>query len=129
MSAAAPNPSNMIMLGVLGVGAYWYFTRRAMAARPRATPMPGNGPAQWAAHDASLWGAVAKIIDAVTPAQQTSYQRANAAASGGSSGTSSPTGDPYNDGAGYEIVGNPSPSVDYDSWLQNEGGGDLGAFF
>lgn len=31
MSAAAPNPNNMLLLAVIGIGAYWLMTRRAMA--------------------------------------------------------------------------------------------------
>ena len=32
MSAAAPNPNNMIILAVLGIGAFWFMSRRATAA-------------------------------------------------------------------------------------------------
>ena len=31
MSAAAPNPNNLMLLAVIGIGAYWLMTRRAMA--------------------------------------------------------------------------------------------------
>lgn len=33
MSAAtSPNPNNLILLAVIGIGAYWFLTRRAVAA-------------------------------------------------------------------------------------------------
>lgn len=38
MSAAAPNPNNLMMLAVIGIGAYWLMTRRA-----QAQPMPRPG--------------------------------------------------------------------------------------
>lgn len=34
MSAAAPNPNNLIILGLLGIGAYWMLTRRTAYASP-----------------------------------------------------------------------------------------------
>ena len=35
MSAAtSPNPNNLILLAVIGIGAYWLFSRRAVAAQP-----------------------------------------------------------------------------------------------
>lgn len=33
-TAASPNPNNLILLAVIGIGAYWLFSRRAMAAQP-----------------------------------------------------------------------------------------------
>lgn len=35
MSAAtSPNPNNLMLLAVIGIGAYWLFSRRALAAQP-----------------------------------------------------------------------------------------------
>jgi len=33
-SAASPNPNNLMLLAVIGIGAYWLFSRRALAAQP-----------------------------------------------------------------------------------------------
>lgn len=33
-TATSPNPNNLILLAVIGIGAYWLFSRRAMAAQP-----------------------------------------------------------------------------------------------
>lgn len=45
-SAASPNPNNLILLAVLGIGAYWIFSRNAMAQpvqiRPGTRPQQGN---------------------------------------------------------------------------------------
>jgi len=47
MSAASPNPNNLILLAVLGIGAYWVFSRNAMAKpvqlRPVAQRQPTTG--------------------------------------------------------------------------------------
>jgi hypothetical protein len=37
MSVASPNPQNMVLLGALGIAAYWFATRQASAA-PVARP-------------------------------------------------------------------------------------------
>lgn len=44
MSAAAPNPSNLILLAGLGIGTYWLLTRRAQAA-PAMQPAPQQAAA------------------------------------------------------------------------------------
>lgn len=49
MSAAAPNPnSNLLLLAVVGIGAYWMFSRRAMAMQPGyMTPQQSNQAAKY----------------------------------------------------------------------------------
>lgn len=42
MSAAAPNPNNLIMLAVVGVGVYWFMTRRKVAAATAPTQAVSN---------------------------------------------------------------------------------------
>ena len=93
MSAASPspNPSNLILLAVLGIGAYWFLTQRAQAGAVRAT-VPSNGQGgimpssgfptasvlQWAANDKSLWAGVTKLLGGgATPAQTAGYYAAN----------------------------------------------------
>jgi hypothetical protein len=43
MSASAPNPSNLLLLAGLGIGAYWLMTRQARATQ---SPTPAQIPAQ-----------------------------------------------------------------------------------
>ena len=33
-ASASPNPTNLILLAVIGIGAYWFMSRRAVAAQP-----------------------------------------------------------------------------------------------
>lgn len=92
MSAASPspNPSNLILLAVLGIGAYWFMTQRATAGTRATVPsngqggiMPSSGYAtasilQWAANDKNLWSGVTKILGgSATPAQTAGYYAAN----------------------------------------------------
>lgn len=53
-SAASPNPNNMMMLAVIGIGAYWLMTRRAVAR-------PVNAPAS----AASAGNALASVVNAL----------------------------------------------------------------
>jgi hypothetical protein len=60
-STASPNPNNIILLAVLGIGAYYLMTRRAMA-QPVAV-RPGQQPAQsTTAAKVSALGAVANVL-------------------------------------------------------------------
>ena len=46
MAAAAPNPNNnLILLAVIGIGAYWMLSRRAVAQPVYGAQRPGNGSA------------------------------------------------------------------------------------
>ena len=78
MSATtSPNPNNLIMLAVLGIGAYYLFTRRAVA-QPVAM-RPGQQPAQNNNAGLNALGAVANVIGNVfgnrvaTPRPSTGY--------------------------------------------------------
>lgn len=138
MSAAAPNPSNLIMLAVLGAGAYWYFSRRALAAQPAPAgprPAPGGSTAgdiaRWAASDQGLWNNISRIIGAVTPTQTRAYYDANGRNSGPShSGVGGgSTGDPYNPDGYYDAAPvNPAPGIDWDNFDFGDGG-DYGVNF
>lgn len=47
MAAAAPNPNNnLILLAVIGIGAYWMLSRRAVAAPVAVRPGQSTGAAQ-----------------------------------------------------------------------------------
>ena len=43
--SAAPNPSNLIVLGAIGIAAYWFMTRKAVAQAPTAAQIPSAGVA------------------------------------------------------------------------------------
>lgn len=107
MSAAAPNPNNLLMLAVIGIGAYWLMTRRAMAQQP-AVYRPSSS-SNTASNISSAVNAISRLF-------------------GGSSGTTQNpiywdglTNDmPRSDGV---VVNNPYSST-YDWWLANGTGGD-----
>ena len=44
-AASSPNPSNLLLLAVLGIGAYWMLSRRAVAQPVYGAQRPGNGSA------------------------------------------------------------------------------------
>lgn len=116
------------MLAVLGIGAYWYFNRRAAAA---PAPAGTAQQQQWQGNDANVWGAVSKIIGMVSPSQTKTYYQQNASNSG-PGGTSSASGDPYNPQGSYDSSGDtfaisPAPDIDWDSFWQQDTG-DLGAY-
>lgn len=82
MSASAPNPNNMILLAVLGIGAYWLFTKQAMA-RPamQTAPRPGGGGSTTGQNlqgAANLIGAIGGLFRPGAP-----YVGSNQGASGG----------------------------------------------
>jgi hypothetical protein len=58
MSAASPNPGNLVLLGALGIGAYWFLTRRAIAG-PIAAPRAAVGPDAYRAQTAAAAGSLA----------------------------------------------------------------------
>lgn len=63
MSTANPNPNNLMLLAVLGIGAYWLFSRQAMAARPPAArPGMPNQTAQNVNAGANLLNAGARLL-------------------------------------------------------------------
>jgi len=42
-AASSPNPSNLLLLAVLGIGAYWMLSRRAVAQPVYGAQRPSNG--------------------------------------------------------------------------------------
>lgn len=61
-TASAPNPNNMILLAVLGIGAYWLFSRQAMARPVTAIRPAGSNAAQTAGTTANLINAGANVL-------------------------------------------------------------------
>jgi len=112
-SASIP-PSNMILLAVLGIGAYWFATRTAQGATlgqsasamfrqagfPAATPI-GPVSQTYQRNDDALWGAAGKILGTVIDRFSSSstpnvYQQENAKYAGtGPVYDGSISGDPY----------------------------------
>lgn len=130
MSAAAPNPNNVLLLALLGIGAYYLFSRQQAGAttivRPGAQQQPFTAQqiAQWATNDRGLWNQVyATLGGRPTTAQTRDYLQANAAAADaarnqpvyGAPGGDGPTGDPYNSGGDYYPV-NPAPGQEESFW-------------
>lgn len=116
MASASIPPSNIALLAVLGVGAYWFATRTAQGAtlangaasflRPAATPI-GPVAQTYQANDNALWNSVGKILGKVidtgwqTPGINGSsnpYYQANKANSG-------PSGPVYGESAGDPYSG------------------------
>ncbi len=62
-AASSPNPNNLILLAVLGIGAYWLFSRQAMAQPYQARPgQPANQTAQNVNAGANLLNAGARLL-------------------------------------------------------------------
>lgn len=132
MTTASMPPDKLILLAAVGIGAYWFLNRRAMAAGTGglgASPaslfgssIAGAGPAaaaaaNYAANDSKLWASVGNLLGTTIGKFTTStapnvFQQANAALSGGSSGTSGAGrgGDPYNSSDDSYAI-NPAPQL------------------
>lgn len=71
MSAAAPNPNNLILLGLLGIGAYWLFSKQAMARPAMQTaqrPMqPQAGSTDKLNGAANLLNSVGRLFGGANP--------------------------------------------------------------
>lgn len=69
MSSAAPDPMKIVVLAAVGVGVYWFMSRRAVAAAPVAAGLP---PSQYRADAAtglaSVLTAVGGLFRAAAPA-------------------------------------------------------------
>lgn len=68
MSASAPDPSRLILLAALGIGTYWFLTRRQAMAAPAAgqgvqTPYRANNTANLVAQGV---GALARLLNGGT---------------------------------------------------------------
>lgn len=110
-AASSPNPSNLILLAVIGIGAYWFMSRRAVA-QPVYVQQP-NRSAQKAQTAGALLGAGIGALGKLF----------------GSSGQSNPIAwdGITNDGPkirddGY-VFNNPTQSA-FDWWMTNGTGGD-----
>lgn len=131
MSTAAPNPSNLILLAALGIGAYWFFSRNAIAGATAQTPgavygiSPGAQAQQYAKNDAALWSGVGGILKNITNSITANQARNNAANGAGQSVAASPSDDNavFNDG----VAANPAGNVNWDAFWQKDTG-DLGAY-
>lgn len=109
MSAAAPNPNNMMMLAVIGIGAYWLMSRNAHAQRVTGARQGASG-----GNTAGILGSIAGALSRL---------------SGGSSGQRNPV---FPDGLTNDmpttrddgvVVNNPYTSA-FDWWSANGTGGD-----
>lgn len=78
MSAAAPNPNNMLILAVLGIGAFWFMTRRASAAAPIVLTGQQSNNAAKANLAASGINALTKLLGGVAAARPLSNAAAGA---------------------------------------------------
>lgn len=112
-AASSPNPSNLILLAVIGIGAYWFMSRRAVAQPYYGTQQPSRS-AQNAQTAGALLGAGIGALGKLF---------------GSSGGQSNPVAwdGLTNDGPkirddGY-VFNNPTQSA-FDWWLTNGTGGD-----
>jgi len=106
MSAVAPNPnSNLLLLAVLGIGAYWVMSRRAMAQPVYVNPGQSSTAARY-----NLIGQGVNAIGRIFGGM------------GGSTGQANPIvwDNLSNDG----WAGNPSNQSSWNWWATNGTGGD-----
>jgi hypothetical protein len=68
MSAAAPNPKDIAILAALGIGVYWFMTRRAVAATPQAVSLAANTPTTAQALATSAAGLIGKLLGTASSA-------------------------------------------------------------
>lgn len=64
-AASSPNPNNLILLAVLGIGAYWVFSRQAMAQPYQVRPGQPNQTAQNVNAGANMVNAVGRVITGI----------------------------------------------------------------
>lgn len=131
MSAAAPNPQNLLLLAGLGIGAYWLMTRRAAMAAPQYST-PAGIPSQVGVSNPYVGGIANALANLFRPAASTGTYDGRAATpwntatdSGAANNPSAyiatsavdgiaynpPANSPY-DAAYISMVGNPSAEVD-----------------
>lgn len=111
MAAAAPNPnSNLLLLAVIGIGAYWLMSRRAVAA-PVYMPANGQQNAQ-AAENAARMNLIGTGVNALSRL-----------IGGGGSGQRNPIVWDNLTNDGY-AVNNPGNISAWDWWATNGTGGD-----
>lgn len=132
MAAAAPNPNNMILLAVLGIGAYWIMSRRATAGtvRPAGTAAPQGNQL------AAIVNGVSSLIGSLTGSRTTSNLNGTVDGRAATAWDTTPygsSGPAYNNPSAYIAPStdgaavNPSPTVDWDQFWQNDTG-DLGSY-
>jgi hypothetical protein len=61
-AASSPGPQNLILLAALGVGAYWFMTRRAAAASPAAAAATASAPKPAGSNTAGKIDAAGRLI-------------------------------------------------------------------
>jgi hypothetical protein len=62
-ASASPNPTNLLMLAALGIGAYWFMSRRAAAAQ---VPTQGMLPNQRADRNYQTGAVLGGLVGAVS---------------------------------------------------------------
>lgn len=63
MSAAAPNPNKLMLLAAIGIGVYWFMSRRTAAAAPVAvSPTSPQAAATYQRNDAAMWAGIWNTI-------------------------------------------------------------------
>lgn len=56
--SAAPNPTKLILLGAIGIGVYFFMSRRAQAAPVAVSPTSPQAGATYARNDAAMWATI-----------------------------------------------------------------------
>lgn len=102
MAPASPNPMNLMLLAGLGIGAYWFMTRRAQAAPVAVAPAGGGqAPSQGLANAnalVNLVGSVSKLFGGAQNLLGTYDGRAASPWDVSPNGTAGPT---YNNPSAY----------------------------
>lgn len=109
-AASSPNPSNLILLAVIGIGAYWFMSRRAVAG-PYYAAQP-NSSAQKTQMAGALLNSGLNALGSIFGGSQRNPIAWDGLTNDG----------PKINDDGY-VFNNPTQSA-YDWWLTNGTGGD-----
>lgn len=127
MSAAAPNPQNLIVLAAIGIGVYWFMTKHKVAAATpptQAVSNPYTNVASAANTVANVVGAVSRLFNGGNAAGTTDGRSASdwSPASTGANNPSAYLASSAVDGVAANYPGNTSVYDAYADYGSSTGG-------
>lgn len=116
-AASSPNPNNLILLAVLGIGAYWVFSRQAMAQPYAAARPAGSNTANNLSGAAQLLNAGGNLLKGLFGGSAAPRVNTNTAYYSGQL-----TPGQYNTAAGAARAdSDPDLNGSYADWVRNDG--------